>query len=275
MDGQSRCAQLAMMRHVVRHLSSQTKGGSSPPIAQRIGIVGGLGLGAGLHYYRELAFAHHSQGRPLEVALVHAQLSTALGLVASRDPVGLAEYLAGVIGDLKAAGATVAVIPAVTPHFCIAELTAISPLPIVDMLEAIKDEVESQGLTKVAVFGTAAVQQSACYGRLDGTAEVVLPPPDAVNQIDDIYMQIATAVETTESEQRFQREALVAQASKLISHNGVQAILLAGTDLNTVFDSAKHTPFPYVDCAQVHIDAVMKHLQFVDLNTDAAFNEAC
>jgi len=156
-------------------------GSTAPAVTARVGIVGGLGVGAGLHYYQQLAAAHADA--PLELAMVHTQINTVLGLVDAGDKAGLASYLSAVIGDLKAAGATFAVVPAVTPHYCAAELKAASPLPLVDMLECIRDEVQARELKRVALFGTRAVQESILFGQLDGVAEVVLPPAEEVAMI--------------------------------------------------------------------------------------------
>ena len=214
-------------------------------------------MGAGLHNYQQLAVAHGDT--PLELAMVHTQISTVLSLVDAGDKRGLAKYLSTSIGDLKAAGATFAVVPAVTPHYCAEELKNISPLPLVDMLDCIYDEVVSRQLGRVALFGTRAVQESACYGRLDGVAEVVIPPAEEVEMIGDTYNEIARSVSATPEQREAQRARLIAQAQTLIERDGVDAILLAGTDLSVVFNS-DNTPFPHIDCAAVHIAAVLRRL---------------
>ena len=45
--------------------------------------MGGLGLHAGIYYYREIAAACLDAGRPLELALVHCQISAVLEMVAA------------------------------------------------------------------------------------------------------------------------------------------------------------------------------------------------
>ena len=229
---------------------------SKPP--QRVGIVGGLGLGAGIHYYKELAAARADV--PLELAMVHCQLDLVLDYVDAGDKSGLVLYLESVLEDLKAAGATFAAIPAVTPHYCIDMLQDVSPLPLVDMLAVIKEEVAARKYLKVALFGTAAVQLSACYGRLHGVTDVVTPPPDEVALIGDLYTEIARSVGATEEQRQEQRVALAQQAEVLISRDGVDAILLAGTDLSAVFTAEHPPPFPYLDCAALHIAAIAKRL---------------
>ena len=40
-----------------------------------IGLLGGLGVGAAIHYYRELAAAHDDVRRPMQLGMVHASIS--------------------------------------------------------------------------------------------------------------------------------------------------------------------------------------------------------
>src|ERR1700758_768894 len=94
-----------------------------------LGLVGGLGVGATIHYYEELAKAHEAKGRTLDIVIVHAETPRVFDYVQANDRDGLAAYLNGYIRRMKAAGAEVAAIPAVTPHFCLRELVATSPLP--------------------------------------------------------------------------------------------------------------------------------------------------
>lgn len=72
---------------------------------------------------------HKVQVRTLGIVIAHAETSRVFAHVRAHDRDGLTEYLTGYIHGLKAAGATVAAIPAVAPHFCVRELIASSPLP--------------------------------------------------------------------------------------------------------------------------------------------------
>ena len=76
----------------------------------------------------------------------------------------------------------------------------------------------------------------------------------------DTYNEIARSVAATPEQREAQRVRLVAQAETLIKRDRVEAILLAGTDLSAVFKNADNTPFPHLDCAAVHIDAIMRRL---------------
>lgn len=217
-----------------------------------IGLVGGLGIGAGIHYYRELAAAHESQGTSLELVLVHAQMSRIFTHASAGDLAGLAEYLAGILARLQAGGATVAVMPAVTPHICIDQLRRLATLPIVDLLEAVAADVRARGLRRVALFGTRFVVESDFFGRLDGV-EVVRPSAEEITFINDTYVKIAGSGHATPD----QHTALTAIAQRLCQRDRVEAVLLAGTDLSLLFNE-RNTDFPNVDCARVHIQAIMR-----------------
>src|SRR6478736_5465044 len=121
---------------------------------RRLGLVGGLGVGATIHYYQSLAEAHQKHNRTLDIVITHAEVSRVYEYVQAADREGLADYLIGFISRMRAAGAEVAAIPAVTPHFCIRELVARSPIPVVNLFESVNEELSKRGVRRVAVFGT-------------------------------------------------------------------------------------------------------------------------
>jgi aspartate racemase len=217
-----------------------------------IGLIGGLGVGAAISYYRGLAAAHDDRRRPLRLVMDHASISRATGYASNGDRHGLAVYLAGFLSRLKTAGATFGVIPAVTPHLCIDELKRITPLPVIDITEVVANHVHARKLSKVAMFGTRFVIESDLYGRLRGV-DIVRPRPDEIDIVHRAYSDLAhTATVSADDRQQF-----VALADTLQTRDGVEAILLAGTDFALMFDPS-NTPFPHVDCARVHIDAVLQ-----------------
>lgn len=217
-----------------------------------IGLVGGLGVGATVHYYREIAAAHDRLGRPLSLSMVHAQVSRVFECAAAGDRAGLARYLADILSQLKASGATLGVIPALTPHLAIDELMAISPLPLVSAIEAVNQELAVRRLRRVALFGTRFVVETKMFGRLKDV-EVVPLSPDDITFVHDTYSQLAREGSLAASK----RDRLVSLATSLCEREGVEAILFAGTDLTLLFD-ATNTTFPYLDCADAHLRAIMR-----------------
>lgn len=129
-----------------------------------LGLVGGLGVGATVHYYEKLAKGCEKRGLELDIVITNAQTPRVFEYVEANDHDRLAEYLNGYIRRLKAAGAEIAAIPAVTPHYCLQELAAMSPLPIVSIFDPLIHELARRAARRVAIFGTRFVIASELFG---------------------------------------------------------------------------------------------------------------
>jgi aspartate racemase len=219
-----------------------------------LGLVGGLGVCATIHYYRKLATAYGEQGRTLDIVMTHAETSRVFEYVEAGDRNGLAEYLLVFIRRLKAAGAEFAAIPAITPHFCVRELIASSPLPLFNIFDPLVEEIAARGIRRVAVFGTRYVMESSLYG-FAGDVDIVRPTPDEMEYIHNTYLELLQKGAGTE----VQRKNLTGIAHGLQQRNGVDAIVLAGTDLSLLFNET-NTAFPYMDCAALHLKRILNGL---------------
>lgn len=219
---------------------------------QCFGLVGGLGVGAAIHYYRELAKAHDVSHVPMDLVMVHADMARMVAWAGAGDARAMSLYVAELVARLKTAGAKFAALPAITPHLCIADLLPISPLPLVNLLEGVNAAVRSSGFRRVALFGTRFTVNSAMFGALT-SAEVVPPRPHEVDYIHETYYRLAsTGVGGTA-----EREGLTRLAETLIRRESLDAVILAGTDLALIFDES-NTPFPHVDCARIHLDEIRR-----------------
>ncbi len=219
-----------------------------------LGLIGGLGVGAAIIYYEQLAKAHKAAGQELKLLMAHADVDRVGAHVRAGETTQLAEYLGDLIDRLAAGGATFAVIPAVTPHICLSELEVRSPLPILSLLDLTAREIHARGLRRVALFGTRYVLQTRMYGALQGI-DVVMPKPDEIEAIHKNYFELVETGRGTEAI----RQSLIAMADTLQKRDGAEAIVLAGTDLAVVFDET-NTPFPVVDCTRIHLNSILSNL---------------
>ena len=224
-----------------------------------LGLVGGLGVGATIHYYQKLAKAHEERGRNLDVVITHAETSRVFEYVKAGDRDGLAEYLLVFIRRMKAAGAEFAAIPAITPHYCVRELIARSPLPLFNIFDPLVEELAARGVRRVAVFGTRYVMESSLYG-FAGDVEIVRPTPDEIDTIHNTYLELLQKGAGTEEQHR----SLTAIAHTLLRRDGVDAIVMGGTDLSVLFNE-RNTAFPHIDCATLHLQRIVHGLLDEDL----------
>ena len=211
---------------------------------RKLGLIGGLGPGATVHYYNELSRLNAG-----EFLVIQADMRHALSFVQRNDPAGLATYFARLIQRLADGGAEVAAISAVTPHICIRHLLPISPLPLVNIADEIAAAIRTSGYRRVALFGTRYTVESRVFGLLEECgAEIVLPSPGQIAEIHTAYMH--TVEGGTEGR---------ATLSRIARELPVDGIVLAGTDLALLYNPDT-TDFPCIAGAQVHIQAILREL---------------
>src|SRR6185503_11246999 len=114
----------------------------------------GLGVGATVHYYEKIATACKARGVVPDLVITHADVDYGQSLVREGKLDALAAYLAGFIERMARAGAEAAVIPAVTPHICIAELTPLLTIPLINIVEVLAAELRARKITRVALMGS-------------------------------------------------------------------------------------------------------------------------
>jgi aspartate racemase len=211
-------------------------------------------VGAAIFYYKALVDAHLALGLSPRLLMVHADVRYVMSTAAARKTKELAEYLAGLLKQLALGGAEIASIPAFSPQICAAELTAIAPLPLVSLLDAISAAVEKKRFSRVALFGAGVTMETRLFGRLSDV-EVILPTRDEVDLIAGTYARVVE--EGRASVEDF--NLLRALAHRLIERERLDGIVLAGTDLAFVFNPS-NTDFPHVDGARVHVEAIMQQI---------------
>jgi aspartate racemase len=227
-----------------------------PSQLRTFGLVAGLGVGAGIFYYKELVDAHLALGLSPRILMVHADVRRVMSHAAAREAGQLANYLAALLGQLARGGAEIATIPAFAPQVCAAELAAIAPVPLVSVLDAISAEVKRRGLRRVALFGARVTMETQLFGALrDEDVDVITARPEELDRIASAYGRVVEAARASAEDY----DTLRSLAHTLIEREQLDAIVFAGTDLAFVFNP-ENTDFPHVDGARVHLKAIMSEL---------------
>ncbi len=217
-----------------------------------IGLIGGIGLGATEFYHRRLVNSFAARNTPLHLTIAHADVTTETAHLLSDNRAAQAAIFAAHARQLAGAGAECVVIPSVAGHFCIAEFTALSPLPPINLLDAVAAHMAGRGFRRVGVLGTRTVMASRFYGRLPAV-EILPPPGSAMDEVHEAYITIALTGEVVAA----QRALFDAMGRRLIEEHGCEAIMLGGTDLSLVYKT-EPPPFPFVHCAAIHVDAIVE-----------------
>ncbi len=223
-------------------------------VPSNFGLVAGLGIGAGIFYYKSLVKAHLVRGLLPSILMVHADVRRVMAHAAARETRELATYLAGLLRRLADGGAEIATIPAFSPQICARELSEMTALPLIDLLDVIVAEIDRRRFQRIAIFGARVTVETKLFGRLQNV-EVVTPNPGEVDTLTKIYVRIVENEQASPDDYA----ALRGLAHTLIDRERLDAILLAGTDLSFVF-TPENTDFPHLDGARTHIDAIMQKL---------------
>jgi aspartate racemase len=218
-----------------------------------VGIVGGLGVGATVHYYEKIAAACNARGVVPDLVIAHADVDYGQSLVRENKLEALAAYLAGFIERMARAGAQAAAIPAVTPHICIKELAPRLAIPLINIVDVLSSELRRRRIRHIALFGSVFTVLGSLWGQLGGI-EIAKPQADEIAFIGQAYQRILDGRSDAGDADGLRRIA-----AELKRRDGVETILLAGTDLAVMFDEAT-AGFPCLDVARLHIDAIVEKL---------------
>lgn len=214
-----------------------------------IGLIGGIGPAATDFYYRGLIERHVASGIPLDVTICHADVREMSRNLTGKNPGRQAEIFAKLVHRMKDAGAVAAAITSMGGHFCVDQLTAISPLPILNAIPAVDAALARMKLKKIGILGTRTVMESRLYSGIP-SVEVVPTEGEALDRVHSNYVDMATVGRVTDAQRR-----VFFEAGRELCARGAEAIMLGGTDLFLAF--AGHDPgFAVIDCADIHVDAI-------------------
>lgn len=211
-----------------------------------IGLIGGIGPAATVVYYQRLTALMRERKKKLELTIVHASADELVANNLSDNRAAQASIYADLIGRLKAAGAECAAITSLGGHFCYQETEEISSLPLVSGVAPLDSYFKAQGMRSVGLLGTGVVMRTGLYGQLTHTRAVA--PDRNLDLVASTYLDMALRGACTDADRSFFFET----GQRMIEEQGVDAVVLAGTDLGLAFDG--YDPgFKVVDALDAHI----------------------
>jgi aspartate racemase len=219
-----------------------------------IGLIGGLAFRAGVYYYDQILQRFNPSGLAPDLILRHADVKKVLAYVSTNDKAELGSYLGTLANELADAGATFVAVTAVAPHLAVDEISQVSRIPVVNVLDALAVGINTSGVDRVAVFGNRAVVQTNIFGALSEERAVKLQDP-MLEEIHAMYTDIAL---NGKRGTRRETDRLSEMAHEFMEIHGASAIVLAGTDLSSFY--ADQSPdYPFLDMAQLHIDQIVSY----------------
>ena len=223
-----------------------------------IGVVGGIGPESTIDYYRAMIAAYRERqpdGSYPAIVISSVDAHALLGLLMQGQFAAVADYLVVEIERLETAGAGCAVIAANSPHIVFDEVQRRSRLPLVSIVEATAHEALRLRRTRLALFGTRFTMQGRFYQDVFEKAGLTIVVPDETEQayIHDKYMTEllhGTLLPAT-------REGLLAIVARMKARDGIDAVILGGTELPLILRDPMASGIPLLDTTVIHAQAIV------------------
>ncbi len=216
-----------------------------------IGLIGGVGPAATIAYYTKLIEAFNNADLALELTIAHADITKLPPNAAANKKQEQAQIFAIHLNQLAGAGCDVAMITALTGHFCFEETEEISPVALIDGTGLIDKFCRKQGINAVGLLGGPSVLATHLFGRLKYPRTIT--PKSDLSLIGDTYMQLAQSGRCTKNN----RQILFKAGAEMVNELGAEAVLLAGTDLGLAFDG-QTVDYRVIDALDIHVAALVE-----------------
>jgi aspartate racemase len=223
-----------------------------------IGLIGGIGPESTIDYYRAMIAAYRERqpdGSYPPIVISSVDVSSMLGALMRNQLAEVADLLVAEVERLEAAGAGCAAIAANSPHIVFDEVQRRSPLPLVSIVQATAHEAMRLGRKRLGLFGTRFTMQGRFYENLFALTGLTLILPDETEQayIHDKYMtELVQGILRPET-----RDGLLAIVAQMKAREGIDAVILGGTELPLVLRDSTASDIPLIDTTVVHAKAIV------------------
>lgn len=226
-----------------------------------LGVVGGIGPESTIEYYRAIVDAYrgrHGDGENPSLVINSIDLNRLLGLVEAGQLEVLTAYLVDEVERLVRAGASLGLLAANTPHVVFDEVAHRSAIPMLSIVEATCEEAKVRGLTRLGLFGTRFTMQGHFYQDVFSRhgMNIVAPANDEQDYIHEKYTaELLRGIFLPGT-----REGLLGIVERLKDRDGMDGIILGGTELPLLLRGDTGLGVPVLDTTQIHATAAVNRL---------------
>jgi aspartate racemase len=224
-------------------------------------MIGGLGPESTIDYYRSILARYRARkpdgGYP-HIIINSLDVDRGIAMLDGGRLDDLADYLAAGVEALVRGGADFGFIAANTPHLVFDELQRRSAIPLLSIVRATADRAKALGLKKVGLFGTGFTMRASFYPEQFQQAGIALVTPTELER-DFIHKKyIGELLKNQFLPQS--REEIMRIAHRLQSEDGIEALVLAGTELPLLLRGAANEGIEFLDTTVIHVEAVVDEL---------------
>jgi aspartate racemase len=234
---------------------------ASPDQPRILGIVGGTGPESTVDYYRSLIATwrrRRDDGSYPRVIIDSVELGAFMRGLGEHDMPAVGRILGGALAELARAGCGRALLASNASHLAFDDIDPRSSIPLIHIVEVTRNAAAAVGHRRLGVVGTQFVMRSSLYadGLVPAGLTVVTPTPQEQERVHEIYVrELLEGIVLAES-----RAALVAVAMAMRERDGIDGLILAGTELALILTEREYGGIPMLNTAQIQVDAAVDWL---------------
>lgn len=226
-----------------------------------VGIIGGVGPESTIEYYRLMVSAWRERrpdGSYPSIIINSIDLKRMLDLIGADLLDDVTRFLLDEIERLAGAGADFALIAANTPHVVFDRLRQGASLPLISIVEAACRAAGERGLKRLALLGTRFTMQGRFYADVFGPAgiDLLVPTPGEQAFIHEAYMGELVPGRFLPAT----RERFGSIIRRLKEQEGIEGVILGGTELPLLLRPADGQGLPLLDTTRLHVEEAVARL---------------
>ena len=226
-----------------------------------LGIVGGIGPESTIEYYSFILDGYRARvadGSAPHLIIDSIDVNRGIAMLDANDLAGLTNYISASVERLSRAGAEIALIAANTPHIVFDEVQLRAQLPMLSIVQATCDHARDRGLKRLGLLGTGFTMRARFYPETFARAELELIRPGEAEQAFIHEKYIHELLKNKFSPET--RSEIVRIIERMRRDEGIEAVILAGTELPLLLRGAEPEGMPFLDTTTIHVNAAVDAL---------------
>jgi aspartate racemase len=226
-----------------------------------LGIIGGIGPESTVDYYQTIVGLYRARkpdGSYPAVVINSVDMQRLRKAFEANDLAAIVDYVVPELHRLHRAGADFGLLAANTPHIVFDDLERQSPIPLISIVAVTCQAAKARGLKRVALFGTRFTMTAPLYPDVfskEGIA-VVIPEPADQDFIHEKYLgELVNGIFLPET-----REGLLAVVERMARQNGIDGVILGGTELPLILREPDHHGIPFLNTTAIHCEAAVERM---------------
>ena len=225
-----------------------------------LGLIGGTGPESTIDYYRLLTtlYREKADGASPPVIINSINLKLMIEWMGANELGKVTDYLVNEFEKLEKAGVDFAALTANTPHIVFDELKQRVNLPLISIVEAACERARKLDFKSVGLFGTRYTMQAPFYPKVFSQTDIklVMPNDEEQEYIHEKYFgELLKDVFLPATRARF-----LSIADEMKVRDGVEAIILGGTEIPLLLRTEEHNGIQLLDTTRIHVDRLIEEM---------------